>query len=69
MGIMKLVIKVKPAVGLTVSGLILKTLTWQWIFRVSLPLLIITLVFGAFFMQDVTEPTKLRKVVSVKEGE
>ncbi|XAK52033.1 hypothetical protein AAHT65_16470 [Bacillus atrophaeus] len=69
MGIMKLVIKVKPAVGLTVSGLILKTLTWQWIFRISLPLLIIALVFGAFFMQNVTEPTKPRKVVWVKEGE
>lgn len=68
MGIMELVIKVEPAVGLTVSGLPLKILTWHWIFRISLPLLIIALVFSAFFMQNVIEPAKPRKVVSAKEG-
>lgn len=58
MGIMELVIKVEPAIGLTVSGLTLKTLTWHWIFRISLPLLIIALVFSEFFMKNVIEPTK-----------
>ncbi|MGG1217898.1 DHA2 family efflux MFS transporter permease subunit [Priestia endophytica] len=58
MGIIGLVIMFAPAVGPTVSGLILKTLTWHWIFWISLPLLIVALVFGAFFMQNVTKPTK-----------
>jgi DHA2 family lincomycin resistance protein-like MFS transporter len=58
MGLIGLVIMFAPAVGPTVSGLILKTLTWHWIFWISLPLLIVALVFGAFFMQNVTKPTK-----------
>ncbi|YCA42369.1 DHA2 family efflux MFS transporter permease subunit [Bacillus sp. JZ8] len=58
MGIIGLVIMFAPAVGPTVSGLILKSLTWHWIFWISLPLLIVALVFGAFFMQNVTKPTK-----------
>ncbi|MED4298475.1 DHA2 family efflux MFS transporter permease subunit [Priestia megaterium] len=58
MGIIGLVIMFAPAVGPTVSGLILKTLTWHWIFWISLPLLFVALVFGAFFMQNVTTPTK-----------
>lgn len=58
MGIIGLVIMFAPAVGPTVSGLILKTLTWHWIFWISLPLLIVALVFGGFFMQNVTKPTK-----------
>ncbi|MEF7636806.1 DHA2 family efflux MFS transporter permease subunit [Bacillus thuringiensis] len=60
MGIIGLVIMFAPAVGPTVSGLILKTLTWHWIFSISLPLLIIALVFGIFFMQNVTKLTKPR---------
>lgn len=48
MGIIGLVIMFAPAVGPTVSGLILKTLTWHWIFWISLPLLFVALVFGAF---------------------
>ncbi|HDR4868306.1 TPA: multidrug efflux MFS transporter [Bacillus cereus] len=60
MGIIGLVIMFAPAVGPTVSGLILKTLTWHWIFWISLPLLIIALVFGIFFMQNVTKLTKPR---------
>jgi len=58
MGIMGLVISFAPAVGPTISGLILKTLTWHWIFWVSLPLLVVAIVFGSFYMQNVTTPTK-----------
>ncbi|KSU87796.1 MULTISPECIES: DHA2 family efflux MFS transporter permease subunit [Priestia] len=58
MGIIGLVIMFAPAVGPTVSGLILKTLTWHWIFWISLPLLLVALVFGSFFMQNITTPTK-----------
>lgn len=58
MGIIGLVIMFAPAVGPTISGLILNNLTWHWIFWVSLPLLIGALIFGWFFMQNVTTPTK-----------
>ncbi|MDM5339914.1 DHA2 family efflux MFS transporter permease subunit [Fictibacillus enclensis] len=58
MGIIGLVIMFAPAVGPTLSGLILKNLTWHWIFWISLPLLVMALIFGLFFMQNVTTPTK-----------
>ncbi|SDD01913.1 MFS transporter, DHA2 family, lincomycin resistance protein [Terribacillus halophilus] len=58
MGLIGLVIMFAPAVGPTVSGLIIDKLTWHWIFWFSLPLLVIALVFGAFFMQNVTQLTK-----------
>lgn len=58
MGIIGLVIMFAPAVGPTVSGLILKSLTWHWIFWISLPLLVAALVFGYIFMQNITEPTR-----------
>ncbi|WP_375162416.1 DHA2 family efflux MFS transporter permease subunit [Bacillus sp. V3B] len=58
MGIIGLVIMFAPAVGPTLSGLILKNLSWHWIFWVSLPLLVFALVFGIYFMQNVTETTK-----------
>ncbi|MBT2756989.1 multidrug efflux MFS transporter [Mesobacillus foraminis] len=58
MGIIGLVIMFAPAVGPTLSGLILKNLSWHWIFWISLPVLVFALVFGIYFMQDVTKPTK-----------
>lgn len=58
MGIIGLVIMFAPAVGPTISGLILNNLTWHWIFWISLPLLVGALIFGWFFMQNVTTPTK-----------
>ncbi|WP_438361992.1 DHA2 family efflux MFS transporter permease subunit [Niallia circulans] len=58
MGMMGLVISFAPAVGPTISGLILRSLTWHWIFWISLPLLVVALVFGSMFMQNVTTLTK-----------
>lgn len=58
MGLMGLVISFAPAVGPTISGLILKSLTWHWIFWVCLPFLVLAIIFGGFFMQNVTTPTK-----------
>ncbi|GKU83567.1 DHA2 family efflux MFS transporter permease subunit [Niallia sp. NCCP-28] len=58
MGVIGLVIMFAPAVGPTLSGLILKSLSWHWIFWISLPLLICALIYGMYFMQNVTTPTK-----------
>lgn len=58
MGVIGLVIMFAPAVGPTISGIIINNLTWHWIFWISLPLLIGALIFGLFFMQNVATPTK-----------
>ncbi|WP_400162027.1 DHA2 family efflux MFS transporter permease subunit [Brevibacillus sp. TJ4] len=58
MGMMGLVIMFAPAVGPTLSGLILQYLSWHWIFWISLPFLLLSLLFGMTYMQNVTVPTK-----------
>lgn len=60
MGTIGLVITFAPAIGPTVSGLIVENLTWNWIFWISLPFLVIALLFGIRFMQNVSEITKPR---------
>jgi DHA2 family lincomycin resistance protein-like MFS transporter len=60
MGLMGLVIMFAPAIGPTISGLIVEHLNWHWIFWVSLPFLVIALVSGIKFMQNVSTITKPR---------
>ncbi|MEH6940251.1 DHA2 family efflux MFS transporter permease subunit [Bacillus sp. JJ722] len=58
MGTMGLVIMFAPALGPTISGLIVDSLGWQWIFWICLPLLIFALGFGIIYMQNVSTITK-----------
>lgn len=58
MGMIGLVIMVAPAIGPTIAGLLIESLSWHWIFWLSLPFLVIALVFGVLFMQNVTTVTK-----------
>ncbi|MFE0504464.1 MDR family MFS transporter [Peribacillus butanolivorans] len=58
MGLMGLVIMFAPAIGPTVSGLIIENLTWNFIFWVSLPFFVIALLFGLKYMQNVSTITK-----------
>ncbi|WP_039790686.1 DHA2 family efflux MFS transporter permease subunit [Paenibacillus riograndensis] len=58
MGLIGLVIMVAPAIGPTIAGLLIESLSWHWIFWLSLPFLVIALISGIFFMQNVTEVTK-----------
>lgn len=58
MGMVGLVIMFAPAVGPTFSGLILEDLTWHWIFWICLPFLILGLVAGIFYMENVSQLTK-----------
>lgn len=60
MGIMGLVILAGPTLGPTVAGLILDTLSWHWIFGVTLPLLLFSLVFGYIFIPNVNEVRETR---------
>ncbi|MFJ7978058.1 DHA2 family efflux MFS transporter permease subunit [Peribacillus sp. NPDC096379] len=58
MGLMGLVIMFAPAVGPTISGLIIGNLNWHWIFWVCLPFLVIALLCGIKYMQNVSTITK-----------
>jgi DHA2 family lincomycin resistance protein-like MFS transporter len=58
MGNISIVISVAPAIGPTISGLILSVLDWRWMFILVLPIAVIALVLGALRIQNVTEPRK-----------
>lgn len=56
MGIVSIVISVAPAVGPTISGIVLDQLTWRWMFWLVLPISVLALVVGAIRVQNVTSP-------------
>ncbi|WP_336649643.1 MDR family MFS transporter [Kocuria rosea] len=56
MGNISIVISVAPAVGPTISGVILSVLEWRWMFILVLPIAVGSLLLGAWRMQNVTEP-------------
>jgi DHA2 family lincomycin resistance protein-like MFS transporter len=56
MGNLMIVISVAPAIGPTISGLILNFLTWRWLFVLVLPIAIAALVLGARRIENVTTP-------------
>ncbi|MEH7548354.1 MDR family MFS transporter [Neobacillus vireti] len=60
MGFVGLVIMFAPAIGPTVAGLLIEYLTWHYIFWLSLPFLVIGLLVGIKYLENVTEVTKPR---------
>jgi DHA2 family lincomycin resistance protein-like MFS transporter len=56
MGFISTVISVAPAIGPTISGIILNYLSWRWIFLLVLPISLGALVLGARRIQNVTTP-------------
>lgn len=66
MGNISIVISVAPALGPTISGLILSVLDWRWMFGLVLPVALGALVLGALRLPNVTETRHARvDVVSV----
>lgn len=59
MGVMGLVMLAGPALGPTLAGLILDTLSWHWIFWFTIPFLLFSLIFGIMYLPNVNE---IRKV-------
>ncbi len=59
MGVMGLVMLAGPTLGPTLAGLIIDTLTWNWIFWVTIPFLLLSLFLGVVYLRNVNE---LRKV-------
>ncbi|SFC94780.1 MFS transporter, DHA2 family, lincomycin resistance protein [Bacillus sp. OV322] len=60
MGFVGLVIMFAPATGPTIGGLLIEYLTWHYIFWFSLPFLIIGLLIGLKYLENVTDVTKPR---------
>lgn len=58
MGNISIVISVAPAIGPTLSGLVLSMLDWRWMFFLVLPIALCALALGAARIQNVTVPTK-----------
>ncbi|SDZ43419.1 MDR family MFS transporter [Herbiconiux ginsengi] len=56
MGNISIVISVAPAIGPTISGIILSTLSWRWMFILVLPIAVGALILGAVRVKNVTEP-------------
>lgn len=59
MGNISIVIAVAPAIGPTLSGIILNILSWRFMFILVLPIALATLVIGAVKMANVTEPRRV----------
>ena len=53
MGRISIVMSVAPALGPTVSGLILEVLSWRWLFLIVLPIAVIALLLGGAKMPNV----------------
>ncbi|MDP9087817.1 MAG: DHA2 family efflux MFS transporter permease subunit [Pseudomonadota bacterium] len=58
MGFISTVISVAPAIGPTISGVILNYLSWRWMFLLVLPISLGALALGARRMQNVTTPNR-----------
>jgi DHA2 family lincomycin resistance protein-like MFS transporter len=54
MGNVSIVMSVAPALGPTLSGLILYYLSWRWMFIVVLPIALLALAVGAMLLRNVT---------------
>ncbi|WP_353476244.1 MDR family MFS transporter (plasmid) [Salipiger sp. H15] len=58
MGNISIVISVAPAIGPTISGIILNLLDWRWMFWLVLPIGLGALALGQARLQNVSEPRK-----------
>ncbi|MFC4224848.1 MDR family MFS transporter [Lysinibacter cavernae] len=59
MGTISIVMSVAPALGPTISGIILNALNWRWMFWLVLPIALAALVFGLVRIPNITETRKV----------
>ncbi|MEH3089791.1 MAG: DHA2 family efflux MFS transporter permease subunit [Microbacterium arborescens] len=55
MGRVSIVMSLAPAIGPTLSGFLLDTLSWRWIFGVVLPIALLSLVIGVTWIRNLGE--------------
>ncbi|GAE25540.1 drug resistance transporter [Halalkalibacter wakoensis JCM 9140] len=58
MGMVGLVIMFAPAIGPTISGLIVENFTWRWLFYFIFPIALLSLMFGMKVLTNVSETSK-----------
>ena len=58
LGIFNLVMFCAPAIGPTLSGLVMQSLNWRWLFFSIIPFSIIALIIGYVYLKNVNELTK-----------
>ncbi|MGW5385786.1 DHA2 family efflux MFS transporter permease subunit [Nocardia sp. NPDC003963] len=59
-GMISVVIAVAPAVGPAISGIILASLEWRWLFLLTLPFAALSLAIGAALIRDLGETRRVR---------
>ena len=59
MGVISVVISVAPALGPTISGVVLNFLDWRWIFWIVLPIAVAALVVGSRLIENVGETRRV----------
>ncbi|WP_208378796.1 MDR family MFS transporter [Cumulibacter soli] len=57
MGRVGLVISLAPAIGPTLSGVVLDSLNWRWLFGIILPIALVAMALGAKWMTNLGETT------------
>jgi DHA2 family lincomycin resistance protein-like MFS transporter len=60
MGMLGLVVMFAPAIGPTISGLIVDGLSWRWLFYLVIPFALLSIIIGAVVLKNVSEVTKPR---------
>ncbi|TVX98596.1 MDR family MFS transporter [Cohnella terricola] len=58
MGMLGLVVMFAPAIGPTISGLIVDGLSWRWLFYLVIPFALLSIIIGAAVLKNVSEVTK-----------
>lgn len=60
LGLASLVISAAPALGPTISGLILQFLSWRWLFILVFPLMALALLIGWWKLPNYTQPKPIK---------
>lgn len=55
MGITGIVVGLAPAIGPTLSGWVVQTYTWRYLFGMLLPIIVLVIIMALFFVTDVLE--------------
>lgn len=58
MGVCALVIMLAPAIGPTLTGIILGKLSWNWVFWLFVPFLVLALILALLYLPNVVQITK-----------
>ncbi|WP_042167827.1 MDR family MFS transporter [Paenibacillus gorillae] len=58
MGVLFLIFTFAPAIGPTLSGIIIDAMNWRWLFYTTIPITIISILVGYYYLVNVTTITK-----------